>query len=87
MNEVYCESYSFGYKIRFMLRVWENGILERMRQQTFKSMPKRCQPWGQKKVGNTPLKLNEFFGISVLYIGGCITSFVIFIAELLIAML
>ena len=70
-----------------MLRVWENGILERLRQQTFKPMPKRCQPWGKKKVGNTPLKLEEFFGIFVLYIGGCITAVFIFLAELLIVWL
>ena len=73
---------------RFMLRVWENGILERLRKQAFKPVPKRCQPWGQQKqVGNTPLKLKEFFGIFVLYIGGCITAVVLFLAELFIARL
>ena len=78
----------FRKQNRFMLRIWENGILERLRQKTFKPMPKRCQPWGQQKqVGNTPLKLKEFFGIFVLYIGGCITAVVIFLAELLIARL
>ncbi len=71
----------------WMLRVWENGILERLRQQTFKSMPKRCQTWGQKKLGDARLKLEEFYGIFVLFVGGCISSIFTFLAELIIARL
>jgi len=68
-----------------MLRVWENGVLSRLRRQYFPPMSRRCQPWGQEKVGNTPLKLKEFYGIFVLFLGGCISSIITFLAELLVA--
>lgn len=70
-----------------MLRIWESGVLERLRQKTFPPVPLRCQPWSQEKVGNTPLKLKEFYGIFVLFLGGCFSSIFTFFAEQLVAKL
>ena len=70
-----------------MLRIWENGVLERLRQKTFPPVPRRCQPWNQEKIGNTPLKLKEFYGIFVLFLVDCISSILAFLGELLVARL
>ena len=65
-----------------MLPSWENGYIEYMRQRAFPPIPRRCQPWGEKRVlGKAPFKLNDLVGVFALFIGGCIIVILGFITE------
>lgn len=69
---------------RYFLRIWENGVNDYSRQQTFPPIPSQCQPWGVQRVKNTPFQLNDFAGVFVISVGGTILSIFIFIAELVV---
>jgi len=66
-----------------MLPSWENGYIEYMRQRAFPPIPRRCQPWDEKRVlGKAPFKLNDLVGVFALFIGGCLIAILGFIVEL-----
>jgi len=85
-KECYCIYDRYGTPFdsivsRFMLRAWENGFIERLRQKSFPPIPRQCQPWGGKRLGDTPFKLNDFVGVFVLFSGGCLLAIFVFFTE------
>lgn len=69
---------------RFWLRIWENGLINNLKEKYFPPVPARCLTTGRKPGRPTPLKLDDFAGAFVLLLFGLGFAKLVFLTELIV---